>query len=46
MKSGGVEDVLVRHDESKPAGANFLFVDGHAEFVLEDRIAGLKWSME
>jgi len=43
---GGPGDVLIRHDESKPAGANFLFAGGHTEFVPEDRIAGLKWTAE
>lgn len=43
---GGAGDVLVRHDESKPAGANILFADGHTEFVPEEKIAGLKWTME
>jgi prepilin-type processing-associated H-X9-DG protein len=41
---GGAGDVLIRHDESKPAGCNVLFADGHTEFVPADKIAGLKWT--
>jgi prepilin-type processing-associated H-X9-DG protein len=39
---GGPEDLLVRHK----GGCNIAFADGHVEFITEDRIDDLKWTME
>ena len=38
---GGPEDLVLRH-----CGCNIGFADGHVEFVTEDRIADLKWTVE
>jgi prepilin-type processing-associated H-X9-DG protein len=39
---GGPEDFLIRHID----GCNIAFADGHIEFVTEDRIADLQWTVE
>lgn len=41
---GGMEDVALRHDKNGQPGSNISFVDGHVEFVTEDRIADLLWT--
>jgi len=43
---GGQDDVVLRHDQHQGVGCNFTFVDGHVEFVAEDRIADLQWTVE
>lgn len=43
---GGPEDILLRHNESRPSGCNIVFADGHTEFVPEDGIDDLKWTVE
>ena len=43
---GGLDDVVLRHDQHRGVGCNITFVDGHVEFVTEDRIAGLQWTVE
>jgi prepilin-type processing-associated H-X9-DG protein len=43
---GGKEDLLPRHKEDGPLGCNITFVDGHLEFVTEDRIDDLQWTVE
>jgi prepilin-type processing-associated H-X9-DG protein len=43
---GGPEDAALRHEEHGRLGCNILFLDGHVEFVTEDRIRGLKWRAE
>jgi prepilin-type processing-associated H-X9-DG protein len=44
--AGGPEDLVLRHDLSGRLGCNIAFVDGHVEFVPEERIADLKWTAE
>ena len=43
---GGIDDVVLRHDERGLCGCNIVFVDGHVEFVTEDRIPTLQWTAE
>jgi len=43
---GGPEDVAFRHEQDGQRGCNIAFVDGHTEFVTEDRISGLRWTVE
>jgi len=43
---GGLNDVVFRHEQNGKLGCNITFVDGHTEFVTEDRIAELKWTVE
>ena len=43
---GGIDDVVLRHDQHQGTGCNIAFADGHIEFVDEDRIAGLQWTVE
>jgi prepilin-type processing-associated H-X9-DG protein len=43
---GGQEDIVLRHDQHQGAGCNIAYVDGHVEFVTEDRIGDLKWTVE
>ena len=43
---GGMDDVALRHDQHRQSGCNIAFVDGHTEFVTEDRIADLQWTVE
>jgi len=43
---GGPEDLLIRHSGRGLSGCNVAFADGHVEFVTEDRIAELKWTVE
>jgi prepilin-type processing-associated H-X9-DG protein len=43
---GGLDDVVLRHDQHGRLGCNIGFVDGHTEFVTEDHIAGLQWTVE
>ncbi|HOK97144.1 MAG TPA: hypothetical protein PKW71_13580, partial [Anaerohalosphaeraceae bacterium] len=43
---GGPEDLLLRHDEGAASGCNVAFVDGHVEFVRQDRISKLKWTAQ
>ena len=43
---GGKEDLVLRHEEDGPLGCNITFVDGHLEFVTEDRIDDLQWTVE
>lgn len=42
---GGPEDLLLSHDGPR-TGCNIAFVDGHVEFVVQDRIPKLKWTLE
>jgi len=39
---GGPEDLLVRHE----GGCNIAFADGHVEFITEEEIVDLKWTVE
>lgn len=41
---GGPEQLILRHNWHGQPGCNIGFADGHAEFVSEDRIAGLQWT--
>jgi prepilin-type processing-associated H-X9-DG protein len=41
---GGLDDVVLRHDQHGQSGCNIGFADGHVEFVTEDRIGELRWS--
>jgi prepilin-type processing-associated H-X9-DG protein len=43
---GGPDDVVLRHKECGRPGCNVAFVDGHVEFVTENRIPDLKWTIE
>lgn len=43
---GGPEDLVLRHDQNQRIGCNIGFADGHVEFVTEDRIADLRWTVE
>ena len=43
---GGPEDLLLRHEQNGRLGCNITFVGGNTEFVTEDRIAELKWTVE
>lgn len=43
---GGSDDLLLRHDSNNQIGCNIVFVDGHTEFVTQDRIAELQWAAE
>ena len=43
---GGPDDLVLRHDSNGRSGCNITFVDGHTEFVTEDRITDLKWMAE
>jgi prepilin-type processing-associated H-X9-DG protein len=43
---GGIDDVVLRHDQHQGTGCNIAFADGHIEFVDEDRIADLQWTVE
>ncbi|MDH4202796.1 MAG: DUF4190 domain-containing protein [Phycisphaerae bacterium] len=43
---GGPDDLILRHDQNQRAGCNVGFVDGHVEFVTEDRVADLQWMAE
>ena len=43
---GGPEDLVLRHDENDQLGCNIAFADGHVEFVREDHIADLQWTVE
>ena len=43
---GGPEDVALRHGRTGQQGCNIAFTDGHTEFVTEDRIAELQWTVE
>ena len=43
---GGSEDLVIRHDELNNHGYNVAFADGHVDFITEDRIASLQWTVE
>ena len=43
---GGLDDVVLRHDQHGKTGCNIAFADGHIEFVSEDRIPDLQWTAE
>lgn len=43
---GGPEDIAFRHDQHGQYGCNIAYADGHVEFVIEDRIADLQWTVE
>lgn len=43
---GGSDDLVLRHDEFGRLGCNIAFVDGHVEFVTEDGLDGLQWTVE
>ena len=43
---GGREDVVLRHDHAGQAGCNIVFADGRIEFVAEDRLDDLIWTVE
>lgn len=43
---GGPEDAFLSYHERGMLGCNVAFVDGHTEFVTEDRIADLKWTAD
>ncbi len=43
---GGPEDIVFRHEQDGQRGCNIAFVDGHTEFVTEDHIGDLKWTVE
>lgn len=43
---GGPDDLVLRHERNGQLGCNILFADGHVEFVTEDRIAELHWTVE
>ena len=43
---GGIDDIAFRHDQHGQSGCNITFADGHVEFVTEDRITDLQWTVE
>ena len=43
---GGLEDVVLHHNKDGQLGCHIVFADSHIEFVTEDRIADLQWTME
>jgi prepilin-type processing-associated H-X9-DG protein len=43
---GGQEDLLLRHDEDGQLGCNIAYADGHIEFITEDCIGDLQWTIE
>ena len=43
---GGPEDLVIRHDELNNHGYNVVFADGHVDFITEDRIGELQWTVE
>lgn len=43
---GGREDIVLRHDQNGQLGCNIVFADGHVEFVTEDRLDDLIWTVE
>ena len=43
---GGPEDLLLAHDRNSNSGCNVTFVDGHTEFVREDDIDDLQWTVD
>jgi prepilin-type processing-associated H-X9-DG protein len=43
---GGMDDVVLRHNQHQGIGGNITFADGHTEFVTEGRIADLQWTIE
>ena len=43
---GGSDDLVMRHDQNQRGGCNIAFADGHVEFVTEDRIGDLQWTVE
>ncbi len=43
---GGRDDVALRHDQHGQLGCNIAFADGHIEFVTEDRLDDLIWTIE
>ena len=42
-KTGGPEDVVLRHNRRQVRGCNIAFADGHVEWVPADRIPTLIW---
>lgn len=43
---GGPDDVVLRHNKNGKFGCHIVFADGHVEFVAEDRIGDLKWTVD
>ena len=43
---GGPDDLVLRHNQHGQSGCNIVYSDGHVEFVTEDRVADLKWTVE
>jgi hypothetical protein len=43
---GGPEDAAFRHRQKGKNGCHVMYVDGRDEFVSEDRISDLKWTVE
>jgi hypothetical protein len=43
---GGPEDLVIRHRPQDESGCNVMFVHRGMEFITEDRIADLKWTVE
>ena len=43
---GGPEDAVLRHGNTGRLGCNIAYADGFTEFVTEDRIAELQWTIE
>lgn len=43
---GGPEDVVLHHNKDGQPGCHIIFADGHTEFVLEDRIHDLQWTVD
>ena len=43
---GGPEDLLFRHAQGNGLGCNVVFADGHTEFIIEERIVDLQWTLE
>ena len=44
--AGGLDDIVLRHEQNGQLGCNITFAGGHTEFVTEDRIVNLKWTAE
>lgn len=43
---GGPKDLVIRHRPQGESGCNVMFVHRGMEFVTEDRIGDLKWTVD
>ena len=42
---GGPEDLLFRHGQGNGLGCNIVFADGYTEFIIEECIVDLQWTV-